>query len=321
MDNNAASFPLVSVVVPVYKPDHFFNEMLESILGQTYPNFELILSDDAPLSFPKAVLNKLGSNKISYLINEGRKGIFPNLNHAIRHAKGDFIQVFCQDDVMYPNCLAEQVKALTAHPSAGMVFADFDTIHYDTLAKKKNKPPGFSLTEHQTAINKFVSRGCLPGNLSPVMLRNSAIGQVGVFNEDFVYAGDFEYWVRLSLKGYDYVYNNACLLAVRTHPARASQTLPYTDYVKENSMIYRELLIHQTINKSPWKIKAYINEKNGIRLFKGLLKRTKTGRQSVFSNMRLLNQPPFNLFLIMSLLLFSLNGRLKLFLIDEEKDF
>ncbi len=321
MEKRHSPFPLVSIVVPIYKPNHFFIEMLRSILKQSYQNFEIILSDDSPEDFPHEVLKGHQTEKVNYLINHGKKGIFPNLNNAIRHAKGDLIQIFCQDDIMYSDCLTEQVEALEKHPSAGMVFSDYDTIDYEKPLQKKNKTSGFSLTNHQTAINKFVSRGCLPGNLSPVMLRKKAIEKIGGFNEDFIYAGDFEYWVRLSLKGFDYVYNSACLLAVRVHPERASQTLPYSEYIKENSLVYQQLLHYQTIKKSLWKIKAYINEKNGIRLFKGLLQRTKENNQLNISKFRLLNQPPFNLFLIFFLLFFSLNGRLKLFGIDEETDF
>ncbi len=315
--------PLVSIVIPIYYPPDFFETTLESIRNQTYKSIEVIISDDVINSnYEKWVLTISDPSWKIIKNTSVQKGIFSNLNNALRESVGDFIQILCQDDILHPTCIEEQVKGLQKHPSAGMIFSDFDMIQDGKLLKKTKTASGLSLTKAKIALNKFLSRGCLPGNLSPVMLRRTAFEEVGFFNEDFKYAGDFEYWVRISLSGYDYVYNPACLLALRTHENRASNTLPAQLLIKEEALVYSILLKNHSINKANWYLWAFINEKKGIRHLKSITKKSLYNlRQLNLKSYTTLNYSPFNLILIVVLLITTLNGKLKFFQIDEQKDF
>jgi glycosyltransferase involved in cell wall biosynthesis len=319
----ASKTPLVSIVIPIYHPPGFFEETIESIKNQTYANFEVIISDDVPKSDYEEWVSNLADPSWKIIKNRSdTKGIFSNLNNAIRQAEGEFIQILCQDDVLYPDCLERQVEGLLKYPSAGMIFSDYDSISNGKTNKKAEKTSSYHITKAQRALNKFLSRGCLPGNLSPVMLRKDVFQRIGYFKESFHYAGDFEYWVRIFLSGLDYVYNPACLLALRVHEARASHTLSMNYLIKEEAEVYSTLLNHHSIRKNNYYLKAYINQKKGIRHIKGLskqiLNRSNNNKLGDYWN---LNQSPFNLFLIILLWVLTLNGKLAYFKINEQKDF
>src|SRR5688500_5220666 len=124
--------PKISVVMPVYNPEPaFFHDAIASVLNQTCQPFEIIISDDTENEqIVKSIIENLKQQNtvIRYFHHKGEKGIFSNLNNAIRHAEGDFIQILCQDDEMKPNCLEEQKRTLVEYSDVGIVFSQFDVI-------------------------------------------------------------------------------------------------------------------------------------------------------------------------------------------------
>jgi glycosyltransferase involved in cell wall biosynthesis len=312
-------FPLVSVLLPVYRPQAFLELTVQSILDQSYSNVELILSDDSPEELPETIQMLIDQHdQIRYFPNPDPPGIFSNLNHAVKNAKGKYLQIFCQDDIMYPGMLEAQVFGLERFPEAGMIFGGRDLIDQQGEVIKRG-PAGerqYGFNTAALSINKYLSRGCIAGNLSPVMVRREAVAEVGAFNASMKYAGDFEYWMRLALAGYGYVYVSDTLLAIRQHPGQASHNLAKRTLLREQTEIYRQLLKEHTVKKSNRYCRWYLNQQVGVMHLRLMWKSA-----SWVAYARSLNTYPFNLFIVLVLFVFSLNGRFQLLKITEGRDY
>ena len=112
----------VSVLTPIYKTDErFLREAIESVLDQTFRDFELLLLDDCPDDTRESVVRSYDDRRIVYLRNERNLGITASRNKLIDLAKGEYLAVFDHDDICRPERLAKQVAYLDAHPDCGVV--------------------------------------------------------------------------------------------------------------------------------------------------------------------------------------------------------
>ena len=112
----------VSVLTPIYKTDErFLREAIESVLNQTFADFELLLLDDCPEDDRESVVRSYGDRRIVYLKNERNLGISASRNRLIDLAKGEYLAVFDHDDICRPERLEKEVAYLDAHPECGVV--------------------------------------------------------------------------------------------------------------------------------------------------------------------------------------------------------
>lgn len=131
----AAGGPLLSLVMPVYQaPAGFLREMLDSILAQTYPNWELCIADGSPEGEDSAELVGKYAEKDSRFCYQRLKnngGISANTNAAIAQAHGDYIVLADQDDAMPEHALYEIAKAIRKHPECDVFYSDEDKMDMD----------------------------------------------------------------------------------------------------------------------------------------------------------------------------------------------
>ena len=112
----------VSVLTPIYKTDErFLREAIESVLKQTFTDFEFLLLDDCPEDSREAVVRSYGDKRIVYLKNDRNLGITASRNKLIDLAKGEYLAVFDHDDICRPERFAKEVAYLDAHPECGAV--------------------------------------------------------------------------------------------------------------------------------------------------------------------------------------------------------
>ncbi len=114
--------PKVSVLIPLYKTqESHLREAIESILNQTYTDFELLLLDDCPEDDRAAVVAQYADPRIRYAKNEQNLGISPTRNKLIDMAQGEYLAVMDHDDISLPERFAKQVAYLDAHPEVGVI--------------------------------------------------------------------------------------------------------------------------------------------------------------------------------------------------------
>ena len=113
--------PKVSVLMPVYKTDEaYLRVAIESILNQTFTDFEFLILDDCPDDDREKVVKSYDDPRIIYAKNERNLGITPSRNKLIEMAKGEYLAVFDHDDVSLPERLEKQVAYMEANPNVGV---------------------------------------------------------------------------------------------------------------------------------------------------------------------------------------------------------
>ncbi|KAB0550291.1 glycosyltransferase family 2 protein [Pseudomonas argentinensis] len=116
----SVEYPLVSVLVPVYKQQDLISETVESILAQNYPSIEILISDDASPDSSANVINGLAARypTVRSFAQEKNLGITANYNFLASKAIGKYIAIFSGDDLMMPGKIAAQVDALEQNPDS-----------------------------------------------------------------------------------------------------------------------------------------------------------------------------------------------------------
>lgn len=135
--------PLISIILPVYNASPYLPQCLNSVLSQTYQNWELIAVDDASTDNSLDILNSYAQkdSRLKILSHTPNQGIAPTLNQALKHAQGQFIARLDADDVMYPNRLQKQLNYLSNHPHTVVVGGQCNLIDtQDNLIGQKTFP-------------------------------------------------------------------------------------------------------------------------------------------------------------------------------------
>ena len=130
------NFPLVSIVIPSYKPE-FFEQTLRSAIGQTYPNIEIIISDNCPREDIRHICEKF--NNVHYSRNPDIGA--GNVLKTLYEGSGTYIKPLFDDDILHPFCVEKMVKAIQANSSIELVFsasAVIDNANNKTSVRKPN---------------------------------------------------------------------------------------------------------------------------------------------------------------------------------------
>ncbi len=183
--------PKVSVLLAVYNtnPD-YLREAMDSILGQTFSDFELIVVNDGSSNedVEKTVLGYTDT-RIRYYRNERNLGITPTRNRLIELARGEYLAVMDHDDVSLPERLQKQVDYLDSHPDVGVVGSFFRSIGEKTSCVR---PPVDDM-----AIRIFLARECAVHHPAS-MIRKSVLIEHGLrYEEEFSPAEDYALWCDL----------------------------------------------------------------------------------------------------------------------------
>lgn len=187
--------PKVSVVIPAYKtPERYLAAMLDSLLAQTYGNWEVCIADGSPRGESvERVLKRyaLKDERIRYVILGENKGISGNTNAAIEMATGDFVALADHDDTLAPDALFECVKAINSDPEVDVVYTDEDKLDIDggELFEPHFKPdfnPDL-LTSVNYICHLFV-------------VSHDLLAEVGGFKQEFDGAQDYDFIFRCTEK-------------------------------------------------------------------------------------------------------------------------
>lgn len=125
--------PRVSVGLPVYNGERYLVEAIDSLLGQTYEDFELIISDNASTDRTEEICRSYQDSRIRYFRQARNIGLSPNHNFVIRQSRGEFFKCAHYDDRCAPLLLERCVDALVDNPDAVLAYTASATINEDGI--------------------------------------------------------------------------------------------------------------------------------------------------------------------------------------------
>jgi len=112
--------PTVSVLMPVFNGEQFLRPAMNSILNQTFTDFEFIIVDDGSTDHSREILNSYTDSRVRLICNESNIGLTDSLNRGLEAASGNYIARMDQDDISLPERLAKQVAFMDSHPEVGV---------------------------------------------------------------------------------------------------------------------------------------------------------------------------------------------------------
>ena len=206
--------PLISIAVPAYQtPTEFLKQMIDSLIAQTYPNWELCIANASPDNEEmQRVLADYAArdSRVRFCNLKENLGIAENTNQAFAMAKGEFLGLLDHDDLLAPNALYEIVQALQEHPQADTFYTDEDkvTTELDEHFQPHLKPDfNLDLLRSNNYICHFF------------VARRSIVEKVGGFRKEFDGAQDYDFIFRCTENSREVVHIPEILYHWRTHKA------------------------------------------------------------------------------------------------------
>ena len=190
MQNN----PLISIVIPVHNGEKYIKESLDSCLGQTYQDSEIIVVNDASADGTLEILKEYG-DRIKIITVEKQNGLGNVINIGIKESKGKYIARMDADDVMYPTRLEKQVEYMENNPDCVAVGGQIDIIDSNSNVTGHRE---YVLEESKIKRNMFIYQ---PFAHPAVMLRKSSAEEVGLYPEDLWKVEDVKFFFLLSKLG------------------------------------------------------------------------------------------------------------------------
>ena len=231
--------PKVSVCIPVYNRPDYVAEAIESVLCQTFTDFELIITDNCSTDNTPEVIKSYAAKdkRVKYYRNQYNMGISSSINRALLLSRGEYIKFLFSDDKLAPQCLALFVDALDNHPKVSLVTSFTQSFGDDGHIRDKSFFPGTGKLDGKTYQKDLLLNGNWPGSHSSVMFRRRDL-HIGFFNhmwKDWV--GDLEMYIRLLGVGDAYVVPQI-LSYLRIHDQQES-TVQAVDFrlIKERLML------------------------------------------------------------------------------------
>lgn len=195
----------VSVVVPAYNNADYIAVTIESILAQTYEDFELIIADHSSTDNTKEIIESYASDpRVTILDTPAGGGALRNWNRVTEAATGEFVKLVCGDDILYPESLRLQLAAIEANPSATLVASTRDIVDARgaVVVAKRGLAGIRGTVPGATAVRRTVVVGSnIFGEPACVLIRRSTLQKVGLWDSQFPYLIDETTYARVLLEG------------------------------------------------------------------------------------------------------------------------
>lgn len=190
--------PKISVLIPAYNYAHYLPEAIDSVLAQTYRDFELIIVDNCSTDNTEEIVKEYmqNDNRVKFVRNNENIGMYRNYNQALLLAKGDYIKFLNADDLLYPNALASFLNVFEQFPNVKLA-----TSHKQHIGLKEFIGYQTSIGElnGDFVINTILKNGNWIGEPTTVMFRRDLT--IGLFEPSLLYFADVDMWLRILSSG------------------------------------------------------------------------------------------------------------------------
>jgi glycosyltransferase involved in cell wall biosynthesis len=188
--------PKVSVIIPAYNVDRYLSAALESLINQTYSDFEALIVDDGSTDRTAAIASEFSveRDRRFKLLQKTNGGLSSARNFGINHATGEYIALLDGDDVYLPDKLAAHVATFEAQPEVGIAYGASQAMRDD------GQPTWMKITGQPVQTDPLAALMCknFVVHGSNAMLRRSVFDRVGLFDETLASVEDLDLWLRIA---------------------------------------------------------------------------------------------------------------------------
>ncbi len=228
MQTTTAS-PQVSVILPTYNRAGLVTRAIGSVLGQDFPDLELIVVDDGSTDETAGVIAQIEDRRLRYLRFEHNRGNYAARNEGLRCARGEFIAQIDSDDVWLPGKVSYQYALFQKNKHLDFIFCNYIDLNDDLGTSidnlTQNEQTFRPLKVRELEMDVWEMLGGFPEAVlgsylilqSSVMFRRTVLDLAGQYNETLKGGGDFEYWWRAALKGVKFAHTSRILVERHIH--------------------------------------------------------------------------------------------------------
>jgi glycosyltransferase involved in cell wall biosynthesis len=273
--NTSSDSPFFSVCIPTYNTAKYIGEAIESVLQQTFTDFEIIVSDNCSTDNTEELVSQFKHDKIQYFKNERNLQAYPNVSLAIQRARGRYVKILCADDKLSPFCLQVIYEQLKKHEfKPGGVCVGYSRLEselqmspvYECESIIVNKQNFFEYIGSEINTN-------LGGFLGSICASREVFAEVGYFGTDpSVLEEDCYRWLKIVLATDCLLIDQPIIYYFRSHEAQGNKTLnkivtlnEHFIFFKDNSELLASLLPDNTLI-----IQKYLDVKVGNSIIRGL---------------------------------------------------
>lgn len=218
MNPNTDRKPKVTVVIPAYNAMRYIAETMDTVLAQTYQDFEVLVVNDGSTDETPNWVNQISQKEPKVrMVSQANKGLAGARNTGVANARGKYIAFIDADDLWERTKLEQQVNSLESNPKAGLCYT------WTALADSEGRATGRVIASHaegdvwqQMTEMNIVCCGSTP------MIRRSCFDDVGEFSVDVSPSDDWDMWWRIAAK-YSFTVVKEPLIRYRQHPNNSSK--------------------------------------------------------------------------------------------------
>jgi len=210
--------PTISVIIPAYNAEDTIQETIDSVLKQTFTDFELIVVNDGSQDSTLETVSSISDSRIR-VFSYSNAGVSAARNRGISEARGEYISFIDADDLWTPDKLETQLAALQANPQAAVAYSWTDWIDESGQFLRL----GSHIKLHGNVLSQLLLKDFVGSGSNP-LIRKQALTQVGGFNESLKPAADWDMWLRLAAK-YEFVNVPSAQILYRVAPNSMSSNI------------------------------------------------------------------------------------------------
>ena len=214
--------PEVSVIIPTYNSAKYVVEAVESVLAQTWQDFEILVIDDGSTDETAQVMHRY-EVPVRY-IHQQNGGVAVARNRGIAESRGRYVAFLDADDTWLPHKLERQMEALHQQPHDQVCYSAFTVVDSDL------NPIGISRSQRRgSTLEDLLTRGNVIGSICTVLCERSLFDLVGGFDPVLSQCADWDMWVRLAAQT-EFLYVDEPLVTYRQHGTNMSRNAPLLEY-------------------------------------------------------------------------------------------
>uniref|UniRef100_UPI00404789E5 glycosyltransferase family 2 protein n=1 Tax=Shewanella baltica TaxID=62322 RepID=UPI00404789E5 len=183
---------LISVIIPTHNRSVMLDRAINSVLKQTYSNFEIIVVDDASTDNTESLVLQYEDPRVSYIKIKESKGANFARNTGVRSSNGEYVAFLDDDDIWFPNKLLSQVEMLKNNSNLGLVYTGIEVVTEGEDIRYSIKP------KFNGDISKTILTDNCIGTTSTVVLSRKVFEKAGGFDENLPQLQDYDLWIRIA---------------------------------------------------------------------------------------------------------------------------
>lgn len=208
----------ITVLMALYNGGEYLQQTVQSVLNQTYQNFEFLIINDCSTDDSLSILESFHDERIKVHTNVKNLGQTPSLNVGLKLAQGDYFARMDGDDLALPQWLEAQLDYIQKHPRYSVVSSYAFAIDEKNRIKKFYKPP---MTREDIILRSLIAP---PIHHVGSIFKKKDIIDNGGYDDRYIYAADYELWERLIRNNLEITTNPQILVAIREHSHSVSRS-------------------------------------------------------------------------------------------------